>query len=71
MAEKIKPEILYDERLRMNFKELRLKLGVSQAELARKLDVSAVTANRWESGKTTPSRMAKRTIKEMFGVEIK
>jgi phage repressor protein C with HTH and peptisase S24 domain len=34
---------------------LRQKLGVSQGELARKLDCSAMTVSRWENGQLAPT----------------
>ena len=34
---------------------LRLKLGISQGELARKLDCSAMTVSRWENGQLAPT----------------
>ena len=43
-------------------KRLRLSVFLTQEEFARKLDVTAVTVARWESGKTTPSLKAMRKI---------
>ncbi|MCP4683568.1 MAG: helix-turn-helix transcriptional regulator [Desulfobacterales bacterium] len=40
-------------------KEMRRQLGLSQEDLAHKLGVSFATINRWENGKTKPSRLAK------------
>jgi DNA-binding transcriptional regulator YiaG len=40
-------------------KQIRQTLGISQEELAHALDVSYVTINRWENGRSEPSRMAK------------
>ena len=40
-------------------KDLRAQLGISQEELARALGVSFATVNRWENGKTSPSKLAK------------
>ena len=37
--------------------ETRLKLNLSQEMLARKLDVSFATINRWENGKALPQRL--------------
>ena len=37
---------------------VREKLGISQEDLARALNVSFATVNRWENSKTKPSRMA-------------
>jgi DNA-binding transcriptional regulator YiaG len=46
-------------------KEVRRQLGLSQEELARELGVSFATVNRWENGKTTPSKMA-QTVWRQF-----
>ena len=36
-------------------KSLRIKSGISQAELARKLNVTRSSINAWESGLSTPT----------------
>ena len=36
-------------------RNLRQKLGISQGELARKLDCSAMTVSRWENGQLAPT----------------
>jgi phage repressor protein C with HTH and peptisase S24 domain len=36
-------------------RNLRKKLGISQGELARKLDCSAMTVSRWENGQLAPT----------------
>jgi putative transcriptional regulator len=41
-------------------KEVRRQLGLSQEELAHALGVSFATVNRWENGKTKPSKLAHR-----------
>ena len=40
-------------------KEIRQQLALSQEELARELGVSFTTINRWENGKSQPSKLAK------------
>ena len=40
-------------------KTVRRKLSLSQEQLARQLNVSFSTINRWENGKSNPSQMAK------------
>jgi len=40
-------------------KEVRRQLGISQEELAHALGVSFATVNRWENGKTVPSKLAR------------
>ena len=55
-------------------KYLRQSLGISQEELAHALNVSYVTINRWENGKTVPNKMAKKvfyTFCEQKGVFIR
>lgn len=49
----------------MNLIALRKKLGLTQAEMARRLGVSFVTVNRWENGHCRPSPLAKRYIDEL------
>jgi len=41
-------------------KEVRRQLALSQEELAHALGVSFATVNRWENGKTAPSKLAQR-----------
>ncbi len=41
-------------------KEVRKQLGITQEELAHELGVSFATINRWENGKTTPFKLARR-----------
>ena len=36
-------------------RDLRARLGISQSELARLLDCSAMTVSRWEKGRVAPS----------------
>ena len=42
----------------------REKLGISQEDLARALNVSYSTVNRWENGKNKPVRMAQAAFNE-------
>lgn len=39
-------------------KEVRRQLKISQEDLAHELGVSFATVNRWENGRTRPSRLA-------------
>lgn len=45
-------------------KEVRRQLGFSQEELAHALGVSFATVNRWENGKTLPSKLAQRQLEQ-------
>ena len=44
----------FSEKIRL----VRERLGISQEALARDLNVSFATINRWENGKTKPNNMA-------------
>ncbi len=52
-----------------NFPELvkgvRKQLRISQEELAHELGVSFATVNRWENGKTVPSKLARRQFDQL------
>jgi len=50
-------------------KELRLKLFVSQAELAKKAGIAAETVNRLERGKRKPSFITIRKLAKALEVE--
>jgi DNA-binding transcriptional regulator YiaG len=45
-------------------KEVRRQLALSQEELAYALGVSFATVNRWENGKTIPSKLAQRQFEQ-------
>ena len=47
-------------------KEVRKQLGISQEDLARELGVSFATVNRWENGKSRPSKLAKAQFDIFF-----
>ena len=47
-------------------KDLRDILLISQDELAKLLDVSVQTVNRWENDKHEPTIKAKRKLKKLF-----
>jgi DNA-binding transcriptional regulator YiaG len=55
-----------DNDLRRKIRALRLKLGLTQEQFAAKVGVTFSTVNRWESGKSKPSPLAMRQIKEMM-----
>ncbi|MCL6494104.1 MAG: ATP-grasp domain-containing protein [Ignavibacterium sp.] len=45
-------------------KAVRMYLGITQEQLARDLNISFSTINRWENGRTIPSRLAKMRFVE-------
>ena len=54
-------------------KKLRDKLIISQEELAKLLEVSFATVNRWEKGHYEPTIKAKRKLIELCrenGIEV-
>ena len=54
-------------------KKLRDKLIISQEQLAKLLEVSFATINRWENGHTEPTIKAKRKLFELCkenGIEV-
>ncbi|MBF0191607.1 MAG: DUF3883 domain-containing protein [Magnetococcales bacterium] len=57
------PQDDYTERI----KRLRIRMGLTQAALAKELGVSFPTINRWENGKTKPSKLAWTQLLELAG----
>jgi len=55
-------------------KALREKLIITQEELAKILDVSFVSVNRWENGRNEPTTKVKRKLVQLLkenNVEVK
>ena len=53
------------ENIAEELKKIRQQKGWSQEDLAREIGVSFATVNRWENGKTKPSRLAQEKIKQV------
>ncbi len=51
-------------------KELRKKAGLTQQEVADKVDVSRVAVGQWESGSVTPRPNKIERLAELFGVYV-
>ena len=49
-------------------KELRKESGLTQMELARKLNVKQNTISNWENGKSKPDIITTTKLAEVFGV---
>jgi putative transcriptional regulator len=45
-------------------KTIRTDLNITQEQLARELNISFSTINRWENGHTSPSKLAKMRLLE-------
>lgn len=43
-------------------RSIRKEMDLSQEQLARELNISFSTLNRWENGKTSPSKLAKEKL---------
>ena len=54
------------ERLQENLKELRTKKKWTQEDLAREVNVSLSTVQRWEKRGGEPTRLARRELKRLF-----
>ncbi|MBI5969820.1 MAG: helix-turn-helix domain-containing protein [Deltaproteobacteria bacterium] len=50
----------------VDIRRYRRLLGWSQERLARELNVSFSTVNRWEAGKTRPNGMARKALAALF-----
>ena len=47
-------------------KAVRKALNLSQEDLAHILGISFASVNRWENGKTNPSKLAKRQFDQFY-----
>ena len=54
------------ERLQEKLKELRKKKEWTQEDLARAMNVSLSTVQRWEKRGGEPTRLARRELKRLF-----
>lgn len=54
----------------MNIKELRLKAGMTQEQLAKKMNVDQTAVSRWESGNTKPLRKTHKKLARVLGCTV-
>ena len=54
------------EQFSQKIKALREKRGWSQEDLAREIDVSLSTVQRWEKKGSKPIRLARRELRRLF-----
>lgn len=54
----------------MKIKEIREKNGITQDELARKLNVKQSAVAMWEAGKNSPTAAKIPTLARVLGCEI-
>lgn len=50
-------------------KKVRSKLNLSQEDLAHAIGVSFATVNRWENGKTLPSKLALKQFNSFYAAQ--
>jgi DNA-binding transcriptional regulator YiaG len=53
----------------IDVKVMRDKLGFTQEDLARKLNVSLSAVSKWEQGVSSPSRLAREKIEKLLKKE--
>ena len=54
------------EQLQARLKTLRSKMGWSQEDLARQINVSLSTVQRWEAKGARPTRLARQELSRIF-----
>ena len=54
------------DQLKEKVKEIRTKKGWTQEDLARKLEVSLSTVQRWEKQGGNPTRLARRELQRVL-----
>lgn len=54
------------EGLKEKVRELRKRMGWTQEEFAREIDVSLSTVQRWEAKGGKPTRLARRVLRRLF-----
>lgn len=54
----------------MNIKKLRLKAGLTQSQLAKKMNVDQAAVSRWESGETKPLRKCHKKLAKVLGCTV-
>ncbi len=57
------------QRTNRKWREARIKVGLSQAELAQKLEVTQATISNWERGRGTPSEEQQERLRQILGSE--
>lgn len=51
----------------MSMKEMRERRGLTQAQIADRLEVDKSTVSKWESGDSTPLKKYRRKLCELLG----
>ena len=53
----------------MDIKAIRKRLGLSQVKFAKGIGMCKFSVVRWESGECKPSPLARRAIREVYGIK--
>lgn len=53
-----------------NIASERIRIGITQKELAKKLDRSLTTVSRWEQGRSVPTASELIGMYELFGCSV-
>ena len=51
----------------MTIRELRVRAGLTQTEVSKKLRVNQAAVSYWESGKTKPLRKVQKRLCKVYG----
>ena len=67
---------VYDSNINMrkepvDIKAIRLKLGFTQEDVARKLGLALSTVSKWEQGLFSPSCLAREKLEKLLKMEAK
>lgn len=54
----------------MKIKEYRLQNGMTQAQLAKKMNVDQTAVSLWENGKTSPLKKYRKKLAKVLGVTL-
>ena len=54
----------------MKIKELRLKAGMTQAQLAKKMNVDQTAVSRWETGDNKPLSKTHKKLAKVLGCAV-
>lgn len=50
----------------IDIKTIRVELGLTQEDLARRLGLALSTVSKWEQGVTSPSRLAREKLEKLL-----
>lgn len=51
-------------------RELRVRTGLRQVDVAKKMHVDQAAVSKWETGETVPSRKYHKKLAKLYGVMV-